>query len=184
MDGTTTIRFAGFGGQGIVRAGEILGAAALADGKRALQNQSYGSAARGGRCTADVAVSDGDIYEIEPEAFDVVVALSQDACDAFAPLLCQSGGLLVIEEDLVTPPVLPHAQVLAIRATHIAAQELGRRIVTNMVVLGYCGALTGLVSKVSLERAIESNVPKGTEELNLRGFSLGWARGLEARGNA
>lgn len=176
---TTTLRFAGFGGQGIVRAGEIFGAAALADGKSALQNQSYGSAARGGRCTADIAVSTGAIHEIEPERFDVLVALSQDACDAFLPLLEPERGLLVIEEDLVRRP--PGQRVLSIRATHIAAQELGRRIVTNMVVLGYCGAATGLIARSSLASAIASHVPKGTEELNLEAFAIGWTQGERDR---
>jgi 2-oxoglutarate ferredoxin oxidoreductase subunit gamma len=170
------IRFAGFGGQGIVKAGEICGAAAVADGKQSLQTQSYGSSARGGLCTADVVVSEDElIYEVEPERFDVLVLLSQDSCDAYLDQL-RSGGTLIVEDDLVRLPE-GHSSAHRIPATRIAAQDLGRRIVTNMVMLGFCGAVTGLIGREALERTVRENVPRGTEELNLRAFDEGWRRG-------
>ena len=173
---TRTIRFAGFGGQGIVKAGEIWGAAAVADGKQALQTQSYGSSARGGLCTADVVVAeDALIFEVEPDRFDVLVVLSQDSCDAFWGDL-RPGGTLIAEQDLVTLPDGANG-ARRIPATRIAARELGRRIVTNMVVLGFCGAVTGLVGRQALEKTVQQNVPRGTEELNLRAFDQGWRRG-------
>jgi 2-oxoglutarate ferredoxin oxidoreductase subunit gamma len=172
-DTTTMLRLAGFGGQGIVKAGEILGMAAVADGRRALQNQSYGSSARGGLCTADVCVSTGEIYEIEPEVFDVLVVLSQDSCNAFLGHL-RPGGTLIVEQDLVKLPDGYSGNAHAIPATRIAAQDLGRRIVTNMVVLGYCAGVTGLVSRAALEKTVEQNVPRGTEALNLRALEAGY----------
>lgn len=170
----TTLRLAGFGGQGIIKAGEILGLAAIADGKRALQNQSYGSSARGGLCTSDVAISSGEIYDIEPEMFDILVVLSQDSCKAFLPNL-RPGGIVVFEEELVQLPSTPRKH--AISATKIAAQELGRRIVTNIVVLGFTAAVTQVVSRAALETTIQKNVPRGTEELNLRALAEGWRHG-------
>jgi len=172
---TTTVRFAGFGGQGIVKVGEIFGAAAALDGKRALQTQSYGSSARGGLCTADVVVSDGEIYEIEPDAFDVLVVLSQDSCRAFLPSL-RAGGVLIFEQDLVKLPPELEPTAFGLPATRIAATDLGRRIVTNMVVLGCCGAVSGLLTRSALEETLRRNVPPGTEELNLRAFAEGWRR--------
>ncbi len=173
---TTLLRFAGFGGQGIVKAGEIFGTAAVADGKVALQNQAYGSSARGGLCTADVVVSDGEIYEIEPERFDVLVVLSQDSCDAFLSHLAP-GGTLIYEAELVVPPPGLGGQAHGVEATRIATRDLGRRIVTNMVVLGFCGAITGVLGREALERTVRASVPRGTEELNLRAFAEGWQRG-------
>jgi len=175
---TTMVRFAGFGGQGIVKAGEIFGAAAVADGKRALQNQSYGSSARGGLCTADVVVSTGEIHEVEPDHFDVLVALSQDSCNAFLDQV-KPDGLLIVEQDLVQLAGEIVARVRRIPATQIAAQDLGRRIVTNMVVLGFCSALTGLIGREALEATVRESVPRGTEELNLKAFAEGWRRGAE-----
>jgi 2-oxoglutarate ferredoxin oxidoreductase subunit gamma len=174
--GEKTVRFAGFGGQGIVKSGEIFGAAAILDGKSTLQNQAYGSSARGGLCTSDVTVSDSEIYDIEPDRFDILMILSQDSCDAFLHDV-KSGGILIVEEDLVQLPEDFQGTVHASPATRIAAQDLGRRIVTNMVVLGYLGALSGLVDRESLEKIIVANVPPGTDILNLQAFALGWERG-------
>ena len=174
-DTCTMLRFAGFGGQGIVKVGEIFGTAAVASGKVALQNQSYGSSARGGLCTSDVAVSTTEILEIEPDAFDVVVVLSLDSADAFLSEL-KPGGVCIYEKDLVKLPDAFDARAHGIAATRIAAQDLGRRIVTNMVVLGFCGAITGLVGREFLERTIREQVPPGTEELNLRALDEGWKR--------
>ena len=176
---TTNVRIAGFGGQGIVKAGEILGCAAVADGKQSLQNQSYGSSARGGLCTADVIVSHGQIYEIEPESFDVLMALNQPSFDAFLPHVPKD-GLIVYEADLVRPSENPPVKTVGIRATHIAAQELGRKVVANIVALGFLGAATGLLSRDALVKTVEQNVPKGTEQLNLKAFDLGWERGDRA----
>lgn len=174
--GCTTIRFAGFGGQGIVKAGQIFGTAAVAQGKVALQNQSYGSSARGGLCTSDVAVSEEQILEIEPDEFDVLLLLSQDSANAFISML-RPGGTLIYEQDLVTLPEGYDQPAHGIAATQIATQELGRRIVMNMVVIGYCAALTGVVAREQLEQTIRHNVPPGTEQLNLQAFDLGWSRG-------
>ena len=170
---TTAIRFAGFGGQGIVKLGEIFGAAAVRSGKNALQNQSYGSSARGGLCTADVTVADGEILDIEPEKVDVLAALSQDSANAYLDML-KPGGLLITEAELVDLPADYEGEAHPIAATSIAAKELKRRIVTNMVVLGFMGALSGLVDRESLEQTIRENVPKGTEDLNLKAFAAGW----------
>jgi 2-oxoglutarate ferredoxin oxidoreductase subunit gamma len=172
---TTAIRFAGFGGQGIVKLGEIFGAAAVRAGKNALQNQSYGSSARGGLCTADVTVADGEILDIEPERVDVLAALSQDSADAYLKML-KPGGLLITEAELVDLPADHEGEFHAIAATSIAAKELNRRIVTNMVLLGFMAALSGLVDRESLEETIRANVPRGTEDLNLKAFKAGWDR--------
>ncbi len=174
-----TVRLAGFGGQGLIKAAEILGAAAVAEGRRALQTESYGSSARGGLCTSDVCVGPDEIHEIEPDEFDVLVLLSQDSCDAFLGSL-RPGGTLVYEEELVKLPA--HAKGHAVPATRIAAQDLGRRIVMNMVVLGFASAVAGLADRASLEETIRSHVPPGTAELNLRAFAEGWTRGEAARG--
>lgn len=179
---STTLRFAGFGGQGIIKAAEIFGAAAVVDGKRALQNQSYGSSARGGLCASDVSVSTGEIYEIEPDRFDVLIALNQNSCDAYLGQL-KPDGILVFEQDLVQPPAGLERKY-GIGATRIAHEELGRRIVTNMVVLGFCGALTGLLSRAALEQTIRHSVPPGTDALNLKAFGQGWQRGTELRPTA
>ncbi|MCP4568088.1 MAG: hypothetical protein GY841_10960 [FCB group bacterium] len=163
------IRFAGFGGQGIVLSSYILGQSAVFDGKKAIQNQSYGSESRGGECRGDVIISDDDIYELEPSDNDVLVAMTQPAYDKFIPML-KPGGTLILDQDLVvTDSKLDPKGITkhGISATDIAFKKFGRKIIANMLILGFMNTLLGLVGAEMLEKAIIQNVPKGTEKLNL-----------------
>ena len=171
------IRFVGFGGQGIVLSSYIIGQSAAFDGKKAIQNQSYGSESRGGECRGDVIISEEDIYELEPTSHDVLVAMTQPGYEKFIGSL-KPGGTLIHDKDLVvTNAELNPAGIrtCGISATEIAFKKLGRKIVANMVMLGYMNSLLKLVSTESLEKAITQSVPKGTEELNLQAMREGIA---------
>ena len=163
------IRFAGFGGQGIVLSSYIMGQSAALDGKKALQNQSYGSESRGGECRGDVIISEDQIFELEPTRYDVLVTMTQPAYEKFIGLL-KPGGTLISDKDLVVTDGKNEPEAIrkfGISATDIAFKKLGRKIVANMVMLGFMNTLLELVSEKSLEKSISNNVPKGTEELNL-----------------
>jgi 2-oxoglutarate ferredoxin oxidoreductase subunit gamma len=172
------IRFSGFGGQGIVLSGYIYGVAAVLDGKQALQTQSYGSESRGGGCRSDVIISDADIHELAPPRLDVLIALSQAAYDAYRPAL-KEGGTLILEDDLVQPGDGAPARTFRIKATDIAHKKFGRKIMANMVMLGFICPILQVVSKDSLEQAILGNVPKGTEEMNQQAFEEGYRLGKD-----
>lgn len=168
------IRIGGFGGQGIVLAGMLLGkAASLYDGKEAVFTQSYGPEARGGASNVDVVISASTIdYPLVTKP-DVLVVLFQEAYTRFRPSL-KEGGTLIIEEDLV------HVEedgfkYWPIPATRMA-EEVGRRIVTNVVVLGYLVGKTGVVSREAAEQAIETTVKEKTIKLNLSAFAAGFER--------
>lgn len=165
------VRFCGFGGQGIVMAGYITGQAAVADGKNAIQNQSYGSESRGGHCKSDVIVQDGEIYELELDCIDLLVAMSQAAHDMYISHL-DAEGSVIIDSDLVKPREGQH-HLHAVPFTDIAFKAFNRKIMGNMVMLGYMVAVSGLVSERAMREAIASNVPKGTEEQNLKAFDKG-----------
>jgi len=98
------VRFAGFGGQGIILAGIVLGkAVAVCDERNATQVQSYGPESRGGSCRSEVVVSDEQIdYPSIIEA-DVLVAMSQEAADKFVGNV-KKGGLVIIDSMLVKLP--------------------------------------------------------------------------------
>ena len=169
------IRFAGFGGQGIVKSSLIMGQSAVFHGKNAIQNQSYGSESRGGECRGDVIISDDDIYELEPVHNDVLVAMTQPAYDKFVPLL-RPGGTLIYDKDLVVLDEKLHPEGISkhgIDATDIAHKQFGRKIVANMVLLGYMNALLKIVPVSALEKAVAENVPKGTDQLNLDAMRKG-----------
>jgi 2-oxoglutarate ferredoxin oxidoreductase subunit gamma len=163
------VRFAGFGGQGIVIASYIVGKSAVIDGKKAIQNQAYGSESRGGECLGDVIISDEEIYELEPTNYDVLVAMTQPAYEKFIPLM-KPGGTLIIDQDLVVPDKKlepKRTKRHAIAATDIAFKKFGRKIVANMIMLGYMNTLLSPVSEGALEQSISESVPQGTEKMNL-----------------
>ncbi|MFH1700909.1 MAG: 2-oxoacid:acceptor oxidoreductase family protein [Candidatus Zixiibacteriota bacterium] len=169
------IRLAGFGGQGIVMSSYILGQAASLDGKKAIQNQSYGSESRGGECRGDVIISDREIYELEPSKFDILVAMAQPAYDKFIPFL-KPGGTLIVEKDLVITNDANEPENIkryAISATDIAFTKFNRKIIANMIILGYLNRLSNLISPKILEQVISENVPAGTQEMNLNAMREG-----------
>ncbi|MEW6756085.1 MAG: 2-oxoacid:acceptor oxidoreductase family protein, partial [Candidatus Latescibacterota bacterium] len=165
---TTQVRIAGFGGQGVVLAGVLLGRAALEEGLHAIQNQSYGAEARGGAARSEVIVASEPIVYPEVTAPDILAALSQAGADRYLPDL-RPGGTLIADAELVANlPALQDCRLLRASFTRVAAEELGRQIVANIVMLGFLVGATGLVGADSARRAVEQGVPRGTEELNLR----------------
>jgi 2-oxoglutarate ferredoxin oxidoreductase subunit gamma len=180
------VRFAGFGGQGVVMSSVIIGQAAAYDGKQAVQNQAYGSESRGGECIGDVIISDEEIYELEPESQDVLVAMTQPAYEKFVRRL-RSNGTLIYDQDLVVPDSSIEPAGIGkygLRATDIAFKQLGRKIVANMIMLGYMNALLRLVSEPALIKAVKRSVPPGTQDLNLSALREGSQLALAQRGVA
>jgi len=165
------IRISGFGGQGVVLAGYILGKAlALYEGLEAVMTQSYGPEARGGASSVNVVISDREIAYPFVQQPDVLVALSQEAYTKFRPQT-KEGAQILIDADLVTP--CDGDRVQAIPATRMA-EDLGRRIVANMIMLGFFTATTGLASRMSMQQALETSVKSRTVPLNLQAFTLGY----------
>lgn len=175
----TEIRVGGLGGQGIILCGSIIGkAAAIYSGKHAAMIQAFGPEARGSACSAQVIVSDEAIGYPYVRRPDILVLMSQDACTQFAPQLKQ-GGLVLFEEEMVhTNDNLPaQARTLGIPATRFA-EELGRRLVLNIIMVGFFAGATGLLPYEAVEKAVLDSVPKGTESLNLRALGKGYEFGI------
>jgi 2-oxoglutarate ferredoxin oxidoreductase subunit gamma len=171
------VRFAGFGGQGIIKSGIIVAAAAaLHGGKNAVQTQSYGPESRGGACKSEVVISEEEIdfpKVVEPE---VLVVMSQHAYNDYADDL-KAGGIIILDPDMIpTERDLKGVKVFRVPATKIA-DELGRRIVANIVMIGAFVAITNLLDKNAVVESIKTNIPKGTEELNLNAFEKGYEYG-------
>lgn len=170
------IRLAGSGGQGLILAGLILAeAVAIHDGRNAIQTQSYGPEARGGASKSEVIISDGSIDYPKVMSADVLLALSQEACDKYFYGL-KPEGLLVVDSDLVER--VPSNRAVEVPVTKLAEEVTGRAITANIVGLGLVGGLTGIVSREALEKAVAERVPKGSAEDNLRAMAAGWERAL------
>ena len=176
------IRLCGYGGQGIILAGHIIGqAASIFEHKHATYIRDYGPEARGGTCRADVVISDEEVIYPYISASSVLVAMSQQAYDKYH-IENLEDALVVIDEDLVKPVADKH-RVLAIPARRIA-EGLGGVMVANIVVLGFLTAVTDIASADSMKKSLLAAVPKGTEELNMEAFEKGYAYGLEKTGGA
>jgi 2-oxoglutarate ferredoxin oxidoreductase subunit gamma len=167
------IRFAGFGGQGIIKSGIITAAAAcLHGGKNAVQTQSYGPESRGGACKSEVVISEDEIDFPKVDEPDVLVAMSQHAYNEYAENV-KPGGTIILDPDMIPrEKALKDLKVFRVPATRIA-DELGRRIVANIVMLGAFEAITGILDENAIKESIIANIPKGTEALNLKAFEKG-----------
>jgi 2-oxoglutarate ferredoxin oxidoreductase subunit gamma len=173
-NGQTQIRIGGSGGQGIVLAGLLLGkAASLFDGKDAVFTQAYGPEARGGASNADIIISSQPVdypYVTKP---DILAVLFQEAYAKFRPLL-SSGGVLIIEQDLVRPNE-GDGQAIRLPATRMA-EDLGSKLVTNVVLLGYITGITAVVSCEAMKQSIRTTVKEKVIDMNIRAFEAGYER--------
>jgi 2-oxoglutarate ferredoxin oxidoreductase subunit gamma len=166
------VRLAGFGGQGIILAGYMLGkAAALYDGKEAVLTQSYGPEARGGACAAELLISDEPIDYPMVSSPKLLMLMSQEAFNKHGSAAAE-GAQLIVDTDLVESASrkdwLRH-----IPATRMA-KELGNRMVANVIILGFLCATSGVVSREALEESIRTTIRPSLVELNLQAFSRGF----------
>ena len=181
---TTEIRFSGFGGQGIVRCALITGKAlAIFDDKYATMTQSFGPEARGSACSSQLVVSDERIlypYITKP---GVLMCLSQEAYDKYEPDV-EEGATVITDEDLVkVRPTRPGIRALQVPATRFA-EELGNRVFTNLVALGFFTAVNDVVTPDAMKNALPGLVPDRFLKINFKAFDKGYDYGKEILANS
>lgn len=180
---TQEVRLGGFGGQGVILAGMILGRAkSIFEDKYATLTQDFGPEARGGAASCAVILSDEPILYPNVLNPDVLLAMSQGAFAKYISGL-KKGGILVIEEDLVKlreGDVDPGITIFKCPATRFA-EEIGRKIVLNIVMYGFLVAVTGLIDEETARKGVEASIPKGTEKLNFAAFEKGYQYGIEQK---
>jgi 2-oxoglutarate ferredoxin oxidoreductase subunit gamma len=172
------IRICGFGGQGVILAGFIIGkAAAVFMDYNAVQSQSYGPEARGGAARSEVIISDKKIGYPRPTSVDLLVAMSQESFDAYREDI-RDDTMILIDPDLVSkhdigrPIYKVHAQQIA--------EDLGNKIVTNIVMVGATTAVFDLLNPDAVRKSVIDSVPSRFKDLNEKAFE----KGLEAGKNA
>ena len=177
---SSEIRITGFGGQGVILCGYIIGkAASIFSDMNATLTQSFGPEARGSACSAQVVVDDERVLYPYVTVPNILIAMSRDGYYTHKETLSKD-GTLVYDESLVEPDEdAPHKYAYGIPASRIA-EDMGRKIISNIVMLGFFGAVTKLVPRDAFREAVESSVPEGTQELNLKAFDTGWERGEAA----
>lgn len=173
------IRIAGFGGQGVIRAGLMLAmAAALYSGKKAVQTQSYGPESRGGACKSEVVISEEEIDYPKVLAPDVLILMSQHAYDVYIDTV-KTGGTVLLDPDMIpSRKEKTNIEIYEVPATKIA-EKLGKTIAANVVMIGAFSSITKLLDAEALKKSVLANVPKGTEDFNLKAFEEGYQYGKQ-----
>jgi len=176
----TEIRIAGFGGQGVILSALVLGkAASIHQGAFATMTQNFGPEARGGACSAQLILSDSPVLYPYVTRPDILIVMSQEAYTRFVPEL-KDGGILIVEQDLVRVSDLGgDVKVYSVPATRMA-EELGKRMVLNSVMVGFFTAVTSLLDADAVRKAVADSVPPGFRELNLKAFEKGLEYGVNA----
>jgi 2-oxoglutarate ferredoxin oxidoreductase subunit gamma len=173
----TEIRLSGLGGQGVILAGMIIGrAASIYADKHATLIQSFGPEARGSACSAELIVADKSVLYPYVKKAKILVALSNEGYHKYRPLLADD-GLLLVEEDLVRLDPHETCKVFKCPATRLA-EELGRKIVLNIAMVGFFAAVTKLVDREAFAKSVEASVPEHMKDLNLKAFHKGYEWGL------
>jgi 2-oxoglutarate ferredoxin oxidoreductase subunit gamma len=177
MNGEKHILITGFGGQGVITAGDILGkAATIYDGKFATMTQAYGPEARGGSCSAQIIIGEEEVlfpYIKEP---NILICLSQEGYSKNFRSL-REGGMLLLDSDLVrAKDIYPGAAPYTIPATRFA-EELGNKMMANIVMLGFLAAISDVISAEALRKAALTSVPEPTREINVQAFERGFDYG-------
>ena len=174
------VRIGGFGGQGVITMGHILGtAASLYLGLKAVMTESYGPEARGGACKTDIVVSDASIDYPKTTHLDCLIALNPDAYNSYIRDLSHGGtviydGSLFEIKDYVSGVIYHN-----IAATKLA-QELGAPQTANIVMLGALSESAKLFTIDALRQAVTERFPKAAD-LNLKALQEG-ARTLKSMG--
>ncbi len=169
------VRLCGFGGQGIILAGTLLGYAGVKDTKWVASSSSYGGSARGGACRADVIIADNQIIFPKITKADILIAMCQDAYNAYIGNIEKQNGIVIYDAHLVSPKSIDGLKQVSVPATSIATKRLESAQVATIVILGASVAITGIVSKESLVSSTRDNVPAKFREINLKAVDVGWS---------
>ena len=174
----TEIRIAGFGGQGVILAGIVLGhAVAVHEGKKAVQTQSYGAETRGGAARSEVVVSNEKIDYPKVISADITITMSEESFERYGSRT-RPGSALFVDADLVTAGSdSSRGKMYRVPATKIAADEFKKTLVANMIMLGAVAAVTKIVRLESLKMSVREVAPKPSADVNTRALERGfdWA---------
>ena len=167
------IRLSGSGGQGLITAGIILAKSAVYKGIRVTQTQSYGPESRGGASRADVIMSDTEFFYPEATSFDILLCLTQEACDKYAPNL-KEDGILIVDSTLVKNISMIDNKVYELPFTNIAHEKLGSILPTNIISLSFLVRKTDIICEKSLKKAIKTTMKARHIDMNLKAMKIGF----------
>jgi len=182
MTGITQVRLSGFGGQGVVLAGILLGEAGAIEGKHVTGSNSYGAQARGSGCKSEIVLSDAAIDFPHLTASDILVAMSQGAYDMYCGDVKEDSGLILYDQSLVSPRKDLRVKQLGVRATEVSVKKLKNKQIANIVLLGVLIETAKIVSPKAMQKAIALHVSERFRALNLKALRAGMDLGRQTLG--
>ena len=182
MTGIKQVRLSGFGGQGVVLAGLLLGQAGVFDGKYISGSNSYGAQARGSGCKSEIVFSDGPVDFPHLTTADILIAMSQGAYNSYCGDVREESGLILYDQGLVTPKENLRVKHLGIPATDVSVKRLKNKQAANIVFLGVLIEATRIVSPGAIRKAISTHVSERFRSLNLKALRTGMELGRKAHG--
>lgn len=160
----TEILIAGFGGQGVLFAGQLLAYAALDEGKQVTWIPSYGPEMRGGTANCTVIIADEEIGSPIVRNPTAVIAMNLPSLDKYEPLV-KAGGVLVINESMVDHTATRKDITIAAVPANDIAEKIGDRRMTNMVLLGALLANLQVLPLEAIEKALKAHLPERHHKL-------------------
>ncbi len=171
------ICLSGSGGQGLILAGIILAeAAGIYEGLEIVQTQSYGPEARGGASRSEIIISDEKIGYPKIIKSDILLALTQKACNKYIRDLKDEGLLLVDSTNVLNIPSF-NGDIYQYPIISEAKNILGNQQVANIISLGIIVQLSKVVSKEAIRKALQNRIPKRFKELNMKALEYGFEIG-------
>ena len=182
MSGIIQVRLAGFGGQGVVLAGMLLGQAGVMEGKYISGSNSYGAQARGSGCKSEIIFSDGPIDFPHLITADIFVAMSQGSYNLYYEDVKETSGFILYDQGQVIPKEGVNVQQRGIPATEYALKKVKNKQVANIVLLGALIESTKIVSPKAIRKSISLFVSKRFQNLNLKALQIGMGLGRQING--
>lgn len=176
------VRISGFGGQGVVLAGVLLGEAGVIDGKQVAGSNSYGAQARGSGCKSEIVFSEGLIDFPHLTTTDILIAMSQGAYDLNLRDVKEGSGLVLYDRSLVTPKEASGLRQVGLPGTELALKKLKNKQMANLILLGALVDITRIVSSKAIRKAISLHVSERFQSLNLKALRIGMALGRQPHG--
>jgi len=182
MSEIAQVLLSGFGGQGIVLAGLLLGQAGAVDGKHVAGSSSYGAQARGSGCKSEVIFSDRSIDFPHLTIADILVVMSQGAYDNFYSDIKADSGSIFYDQGQIVPKEGLRVKQIGIPATEVALKRLKNAQVANIVLLGALIEKTKVVTLRAIKKAIHTHVSERFWDLNLEALKVGTELGRRVHG--
>ncbi len=168
---------AGFGGQGVLLAGEVLANAFMYAGKNVTWYPSYGAEMRGGTVNCSVKMSDTEIGSVQDSTSDYIIVLNQASFDRFLPSVSKNGTIIVNTSLASDTKVRDDINYVFFPITQTADEKLNSTKMTNIIALGILARATGLLDLKDLEKALDTVIPphrKNLLPLNLQALKIGY----------